>query len=37
MGLAALQQKMFEVTNLSDLGQKSNHVLDLWYSYVFMY
>ena len=32
MGQAALQQK-FESVNLSDLGQRSNNDLDLWYSY----
>ena len=36
MGLEALQQK-FESINLSDLGQRSNNDLDLWYSYAFMY
>ena len=36
MGLATSQQKMFESINLSDLGQRSNNDLDLWYSYVFM-
>ena len=36
MDLAALQQ-LFECVNLSDLGQKSNNVLDLWYSYEFMF
>ena len=29
MGLAALQQKMFESINLSDLGYRSNNDLDL--------
>ena len=28
---------MFEIINLSDLGQRSNNDLDLRYSYVFMY
>ena len=37
MGLAALQQKMFERIYLSDLGQRSNNDLDLWCSYAFMY
>ena len=36
MGLAALQQKMVESINLTDLWQRSNNDLDLWYSYVFM-
>ena len=37
MGVAALQQQMFESINPSDLGQRSNNDLDLWYAYVFMY
>ena len=31
------QQQMLESINLSDLGQKSNNDLDLWYTYVVIY
>ena len=37
LGQVALQQKMFESINLSDLGITSKNDLDLWYSYVFMF